>query len=224
MRARMKRVSSLTAAALFAAVALPPALAVQSQRYEPGASPSRITLEGTSSMHNWEEKGTVIRGSLVLTETDTACLWSGTPLLHQTISPAASAEIPVGSLTSGKSGMDKNMYATLKADKHPVITYRLESAEIQPSQPAPKDLPGEEITVNTTGIVTVAGKEKRMQIPMRIKRLPDNRLEVSGEASLRMSDFGVPPPKFMAGLLRVGDEVRVRWIWGLAPAADGKTR
>ena len=221
----MKRVSSMTATALFAAaVAVTPAWAVQSQRYEPEASSSRITLEGTSSMHNWEEKGTVIRGSLVLTETDTACLWSGTALPHQTISPAASVEIPVESLTSGKSGMDKNMYRTLKADKHPVITYRLESAEIQPSQPAPRDLPGAEITVNTTGIVTVAGQEKRMQIPMRIKRLPENRLEVSGETSLRMSDFGVPPPKFMAGLLRVGDEVRVRWIWGLAPAADGKTR
>lgn len=221
----MKHVSSKTAAALFAAaVVVLPAWAAQSQRYEPEASSNRITLKGTSSIHNWEEKGTVIRGSLVLTETDTACVWSETALLHQTISPAAGVEIPVKSLTSGKSGMDKNMYGTLKADKYPVITYRLESAEIQPNQPVPRDLPGAEVTVNTTGIVTVAGKEKRVQIPMQIKRLPENRLEISGETSLRMSDFGVPPPKFMAGLLRVGDEVLVRWTWGLAPAADEKTK
>lgn len=218
----MKRVSSMTAAVLFAAVAVVPAWAAQSQRYEPESSSSRITLEGTSSMHNWEENGTVIRGSVVLTETDTTCLWLGTAMLHQTISPSAGVEIPVKSLTSGKNAMDKNMYGTLKADKYPVITYRLESAEIQPNQPTPKDLPGAEVAVNTTGIVTVAGAEKKVQIPMRIKRLPENRLEVSGETSLRMSDFGIPPPKFMGGLLRVGDEIRVRWTWGLAPAADEK--
>ncbi len=214
----MKRFSLCVAAALLAVtVVATPMQAVAAQRYEPDASGSEVIVEGTSTMHGWEAKGSVIHGHLVLNEADLASLWSKVPST-QRIAPATEVEIPVESLKSGKSAMDQKMHEALKAQSNPVITYRLESAKTPPDPNAREAGTEEGVSVETTGILMVAGKGRTVEIPMRLRRFAESaKLEVSGETTLRMTDFDIHPPKAMLGALRTGDEIRVRWKWLLTP-------
>jgi len=208
------------AVVLLAAVAVTPAQAVAAQQYESDStSTSQVIVEGTSTMHDWEAKGEILHGQLNLTEADTTSLWSK-PSPPRKIAPSAKVEIPVESLKSGKSAMDQKMHEALKAQTNPAITYRLQSAQTQADQNARQAGTEEWVLVETTGVLTVAGKSRTVEIPMRLRWLPESKLEVSGETTLRMTDFGITPPKLMGGILRTGDKVRVRWKCVLVPAAN----
>ncbi len=216
----MRHAYLTTAALLAMAVAITPARAAPSQRYEPEAASSHLAVQGTSTMHDWEAVGDVIRGHLILSETDLASLWARGISSLEKIAPTVRVEIPVESLESGKSGLDKKMHETLKARTHPVIAYRLEAAELKPGRNASETDTEEQLAVDTKGVLTVAGESRAVEIPMQIRRLPNSRLEISGQTTLRMTDFGIDPPKLMMGLLRTGDEVRVRWKCVLIPTAN----
>src|SRR5690606_28800442 len=74
---------------------LPLALSAQSFKLDNGQS--KLTVTGTSSLHDWEEVAEQKSGTIVLD------LGAETPTI-QSLSLAVEAE----SLKSGKSGMDKN--------------------------------------------------------------------------------------------------------------------
>jgi len=177
------------------------------------------TVEGTSTMHGWEAEAREMRGELALNETDRALLASSPAASPQAISPAAHIEIPVRALTSGKDAMDKNMWSTLKSQDHPAIAYKLASAERVPFQSGEAG----RVHLRTKGLLAVAGKSREIEVPMELQSLPNGGFKVTGETMLKMSDFGITPPKFMVGMLRVGNDVRVRWTCVLAPAGKGDT-
>lgn len=216
----MRRFPLSAAALVLVAVAATPGQAAAAQRYETEHdSASQVVVGGTSTMHDWEATGDVIRGTLILNETDLSSLWRRASSPQKMI-PTVYVEIPIESLKSGKSGLDKKMYETLKTQAHPVITYRLEATELRPGQNAREADMEEPIPIETKGVLTVAGKDRTVEIPMQIRRLPNSHLEVSGETTLRMTDFSINPPRLMMGVLRTGDEVHVRWKWVLVPSTD----
>jgi polyisoprenoid-binding protein YceI len=186
------------------------------ERYDADLAASRLTVEGTSTLHHWTVAGNSIGGSLIVSEQDLVSLWEHSGLSTQPLTPTVRVEIPVTSLTSGKRQMDDKMHEALKAKTHPTITYRLESARIPPRQTAQTEDTGEHLAIDTTGALTVAGVARTLDIPMRVRRLSENRLEVSGDTPLRMTEFGIEPPKAMLGTIRTGDTVRVHWTWVLA--------
>jgi len=69
--------------------------------------------------------------------------------------------------------------------------------------------------IETSGILSVGGSERVLDIPMRVNRPSEDRLAVTGETELKMTDFGVKPPTAMFGMLKTGDMVTVRWTWTL---------
>lgn len=214
----MKRISTITLAGLVGAVivAAGTSAAVSGpERYDPDPNASHVIVEGTSSMHDWEMEGHIIEGSLIFQAADLSSLWASGGTVPRPLTPTVHVEIPVTSLKSGKRGMDKKMYEVLKAQTHPVITYRLESVELKTQQISQEGGAEESRTIETTGILAVAGTERTVEIPMQVRRLSNDRLEITGEISLRMTDFGIDPPTAMLGMLRTGDAVTVRWRWAL---------
>ena len=188
----------------------------EAERYNADIVASHLTVEGTSTLHNWVVEGKNVGGYLIFHENELASLWTTSGPLSQPLAPAVHVEIPVASLTSGKRGMDEKMHEALKATTHPLITYRLESAQHAVHHAAQADDGSGDLTIETKGVLTVAGVERLMDIPMRVRRLPENRLEISGDTSVRMTEFGIEPPRVMLGTLRTGNAVRVRWTWVLA--------
>ena len=214
----MRHIPLITAAGLlFAAIIAAGVSAETSEtaRYDSDIASSRVTMEGTSTIHDWTVEGRVIQGELIVHELEPSSLWTNNDAASQALTPTPRVhiEIPVGSLKSDKSGLNKKMYEALKAQAHPMITYRLETAAIKTGRTADEDDSGVVLTVDTRGVLTVAGVDRTVEIPMQVKRLPDDRLEVSGETSLRMTDFGIDPPRAMLGMLRTGDTVHVHWTW-----------
>ena len=185
------------------------------ERYEADLAAGRVTIEGTSTLHDWHAEGRHVEGYVLVQEHEIASLWTNNnPSLHE-LAPTVRVEIPVASLTSGKRGLDEKMHEALKADTHSLITYRLGSAKIITRQTTQVDDADGSLTIDTKGVLTVAGVEREVDIPMQVKRVPKDRLEVSGEASLRMTEFGIDPPRAMLGAIRAGDEVHVHWTWVL---------
>ena len=201
-------------AAIFVAGASPDSTGAE--RYEADLAAGRVTIEGTSTLHDWHAEGRQIEGSVLVQEYELAVLWETTgDLAPHELAPTVRVDIPIASLTSGKRGMDEKMREALKADTYPLITYRLESAQHAARHAAHADGGSGSLTLETTGVLTVAGVERTVELPMQVRRLSSDRLEVGGEASLRMTEFGIDPPRTMLGAIRAGDEVHVHWTWVL---------
>ena len=188
------------------------------ERYEADLASSRVTVEGTSTLHDWHVGGQHVGGYVVVQEHELASLWRDSGSSLHELAPTVQVEIPVTSLMSGKRGMDEKMREALKADMHPVIIYRLESAKVTARQTAQAEDVGGSLTIETKGILTVAGIERKVDMPMHVRWLSNHRLEVRGETTLRMTEFGIEPPKAMLGTVRTGDTVHVYWTWVLAPS------
>ena len=188
----------------------------EAERYDADVVESHLTVEGTSTLHHWMVETKRIGGYLIFQEHEITSLWTTNGPSLQPLAPTVRVEIPVTSLTSGKRGMDEKMHETLKARAHSTIMYRLESAKITTHQTDQGDDSGGSLTFDTKGVLTVAGAERTVDIPMQVKRLSHDRLQISGDTALRMTDFGLDPPIAMLGMLRTGDMVHVHWTWVLA--------
>jgi|GEM_PF-276025 len=185
--------------------------AEQQIRFESsGEGSGEISIAGTSSLHDWEVIGKDIQGTLTLapgasvqTLTD---LKSALPL-------EAKVEVPSKSLESGKGGMDKKMFKALEAKKYETVSFVLDSLKVNEAA-SPASVAAGTLTVEAKGKLTIAGKERWEVFPAQIAWLPEQEtLVVAGKADLRMTEYGIDPPRALFGTLKTGDEVTVSFRW-----------
>lgn len=182
-------------------------------RYEPAPGESRVQLLGTSNLHDWTIKGTVIEGYVDVNET---CRLNPkvqelSGLDRVMASVKTHVEIPIPSLKSGHAGMDKNTYKALKSEQYPRIIYNLEKISIR-SQPQP---PRMTATFDTTGRLFVAGATRTIPMTVTAEPRDDRQFQVSGEITIRMTDFGIRPPTALFGTLKTGDQLTIQFTWVL---------
>jgi hypothetical protein len=165
-------------------------------RLEPG---SEITIEGTSTLHAFHCKTDKI---MAYVDVDPGYTKDLTKIAKPIVS--VKVNVVVRTLTCGNGQMDKNMYSTLDADKNPLIKYSMSGYDIlDPSASA--------FSANTKGTLMIAGKEKIVDIKINASRLSEGKATAEGEETLLMTDFGIDPPAFMFGRLKVGNEIKVRF-------------
>jgi len=195
MRKTLLTISALMAAATVAGAQSASAIRL---RLDPG---SELTIEGTSSLHDFHCKTDKINAYV---DVDPGY----TKDLTKVARPIASVKvnIVVKTLSCGNGQMDRNMYSTLKADENQLIKYVLSGYDILDGTVSPSAF-----AAKTTGTLTVAGQEKVVAMKISAERLSDGKAVAQGEQTLRMSDFGIKPPSFMFGRLKVGDEIKVKF-------------
>jgi len=125
---------------------------------------------------------------------------------------AVKVNIVVKTLTCGNSQMDRNMYNTLKADENQLIKYTLSGYDILNGSTSPSSF-----AANTNGTLVVAGKEKAVAMKISAQRTSDGKAVAEGEQTLLLTDFGITPPSFMFGALKVGNEVKVKFTLKAGP-------
>ncbi len=176
-----------------------------------GSGAGRITIEGTSTLHDWEVGGDTIVGRITLDETaaDMEAAW-----LDAAEALSAQVEIPVRSLESGRRRMDREMFSALNASEYPTITYRLTAMERMPEEHTVPEDDHDEGTVHllANGELTISGQTRTVTFPVTIAAR-NGSLKIQGQAALTMTDFGVEPPRLMLGALRTGDEITVQFNW-----------
>jgi polyisoprenoid-binding protein YceI len=107
-------------------------------------------------------------------------------------------------LRTGVSGRDRDMRRTLAVDRYPEIRFTVDRVEAS----FPSVTERSDVVLTISGVMAIHGMERPMQFPGRV-RLRDGRLWVRGEGRLKMSDFGIEPPRRF--FLKVSDSVLVRF-------------
>lgn len=153
---------------------------------------SSLTVEGSSSIHDWEMEVTGFRA-------ETLMRLNGEKIGE--ISRIA-FQSPVSGLKSGKNIMDNKAHDALKEKKFPEIKFTLDpNSTVR--------LSGEKADI--TGMLTIAGKTKKITLSADFKVKAADRFEVNGSVPLKMSDFGIDPPTAMMGALKTDDHIQIKF-------------
>jgi len=167
---------------------------------------ARVTIAGTSNIHDYTASTTTVR----LTRVQLGALPAGGEFLENALKPgvveAFEVAIPAATLKSTKDGLDKNMHAALKASEHPDIAFRLIRFE---ASPAPAG------GMRAVGVLRIAGVERQVTIAITTER-KDAALVVKGSLALLMTDFGITPPKALMGTIKTDPKVTITLELALA--------
>lgn len=195
MRKALLTISALMAAAATAGAQSASAIRL---RLDPG---SEVTIEGTSSLHAFHCKTDKI---MAYVDVDPGYTKDLTKIARPIVS--VKVNIVVRTLTCGNGQMDKNMYGTLKADENPLIKYTLTGYDILDGSASPAAF-----AAKTTGRLMISGKERAIDMKINAERLSNGKAIATGEQSIQMTDFGIEPPSFMFGRLKVGNDIKVKF-------------
>ena len=164
-----------------------------------------LSISGTSTMHPYVVSTKTLKvGTAVASAADLK------GLLQPGSLQGFELQIPVNTFTSDKDGLTKQMFKALKADKHPTITFRLDSYTVESAAGG--------VTVKPTGTLTVAGVEKPIDMVLDVKEVA-GALQVRGTRDLLMTDFGIKPPTMFMGMLKTDDKVTITFALNLTLAA-----
>lgn len=192
MTRQLIRSSLGSALTLASAIALSATMSAQSPLALDSAT---ITIAGTSNVHDYTASTTQV----TLTRAQIGGV-TGDAFWDEVQKPGGLAafdiSIPAESLKSPKDGLDKNMYKALKTKEHANITFSLES------------LTGTPGTLTATGILSVAGVEREVTLPLKTARKGE-KLAVSGTIDVLMTDYGIAPPKAMLGMVKADPKITI---------------
>lgn len=152
-------------------------------RYVVDASRSRVWVEARSSLHPIRSESDGLEGWLEAAPDGTVS--------------AGEVALPVERLSSGNPLYDREMRRRVDSRRYPTITGRLTSME-----PA-----GQDGRCRVSGEVMFRGVCHEYQDEMRVRR-DGTGIELEGERSFDVRDFGMDPPKILT--LRVYPDVSVR--------------
>lgn len=162
---------------------------------------SQLSFEGTSTLHGFTCTTKTMQAYIDVDATyQTANL---STLAH----PIAAVQvvIPVKSLACGGE-LENNMFKTLNANQYPYIIYKLSTYDVVSGSASASSFAS-----STKGRLTISGKENAIAMNINAVRSSDGMVSATGEQTIKMSEFGIKPPTFMLGTLRVRDELKVRF-------------
>jgi hypothetical protein len=157
-------------------------IGLSAQGYKLNMEESSITLKGSSSSQDWSLKAESFSGEVILSESEIT---------------AFSFELPVKSLKSGISALDKAAYLLLEADKHPKI-------EVVGS--------GGKLVYGDMGMradLTFKGVKIPIRVNMKAAQWTEKCLTFTGTFNLSFSDLGLEPVRSEKGGMRTSDEMVV---------------
>jgi len=189
-------------------------------------SGSKMRIEGTSNIHDWQVESPIIGGFLEVGPNFP--VEPGQNVTPGKVEAKAEPFVTVRSLKSvEKDGkpysdkMDEIMYEKLKATESPKISYRLTELTLKEAAKS-KDAP---YVFEAKGDLVVGGVTNSVTMPVNVTPLGEKKLKVTGNTTFKMTDFKIDPPapKIALGLIKTGDPVKIIFEWMVmqraAPAA-----
>jgi polyisoprenoid-binding protein YceI len=155
---------------------------------------STITIQGTSSLHDWEEK--VEKFNVVLNlkfrEKDIAGI-DKVQLICKS-----------GSIVSDNNIMTNKTHNALQVEKYPNIEFKLVSVDKLTSQNG-------KFSGTLVGDIILTGVTKRISLAFSGNH-SGNNITIKGSKELNMQDFKIKPPTAMMGTLRTGDQITISFL------------
>ncbi len=130
------------------------------------------------------------------------------PRLQMTIIPKSAkaafekTTLSIGAkkLDCGNKAMNKDMYETLKADDFPTIQIALLESEA-------RNLGEDWINLSVSANITIAGITRQEKFSVQARRAEELQYRFKASKTLKMTDYGMTPPRPMFGLIKVKDEI-----------------
>lgn len=169
-----------------------------------------LTVAGDSNVRSWTCSTTTFGGSLELADQDAL-----TPDRLGEAVRSLDIRIPVARLDCNNNTMNDHMWDALERDRHPEIRYRMTGYTVIPTS-------SETAVVDLRGELTIAGTTRPHAVRLSARTLEEGAIRVLGDSPIRMTEFGVEPPRAMLGALRVRDDVMVRIDLRLDPPGASK--
>jgi len=152
---------------------------------------SRMKIEGTSSLHDWDM-------TVENFNCDMAVIIGNPSITIEKVNFTGIAS----TISSHNSIMDSKTRNALKTDKYPEIRFRMTSPLKIISQ-------GNSFKGLATGELYIAGKTRTVSLPFSGKRTSEATISITGEKKIDMTEYGIDPPTAMFGTLKTGKEVTV---------------
>lgn len=171
-----------------------------------GGKDATLTVLGTSNVHDWTMVSTAAesQGTFKFNAKDELIGLSNFNLT-----------VAAKSLKSGKSSMDSRTYKSLKADAFPTISYQLKAVEITMVQ-------ANKFKIQSKGNVTIAGKTEPITMMVTAVLNADKSITCTGSTPLKLTDFGIEPPSFMLGAMKVGNDLTIKFNLDYTKATTAK--
>jgi len=149
------------------------------------SSESTLSVDGTSTLHDWTVTANTISGSLVK-EANTL--------------KKVTFKVEVGGIISERGAtMDKKAHNALNKEEHPYVLFSATDIDFATGE-------GQIIS----GKLTIAGVEKEVPVTVAIIQSGED-IQMNGTQKIILQDFGMEPPTAMFGSIVVGDEVTVKF-------------
>lgn len=155
----------------------------------------KATVQGTSTLHDWESKVTIMEGK------------GSFQLKDNVLTSITDAEIKItvtGIISEKGTKMDKKTYETFKSDEYPYIVFSFRNAVVKIND-------SHVVSIETTGTLSMAGESKSVSLSANGKELPIGDLQLAVSKTIKMTDFKMKPPVMFLGTIKVGDEITVNF-------------
>ena len=205
------------ALSLLATVSLPAADQMTTLAARSG---SKMRIEGTSNIHDWQVESPLIGGMMEVGPNFP--LEPGQAATPGKVEAKAEVFIQVRSLKSlEKDGkpysdkMDEVMWEHMKEPENKRIIYRLSELTLKEA-PKAKDAP---YVFDAKGDLAIGGVTNKITMTVNVLPLGEKKLKVTGTTNLKMTDFKIEPPapKIAMGMIKTGDDVKLIFEWRLSP-------
>ncbi|MEP7234484.1 MAG: YceI family protein [Ignavibacteriota bacterium] len=175
-----------------------PEAAAQTE-YKLGGKEATITLNGTSTLHDWVMTAHTFACDAQFNATNNGKLAGITSL---------SLTLPVANLKSESDGLNDNAYKALKSDIYKNIIFVMTTSKITSSL--------EEVyKITVWGNLTIAGVMKPVGFYLQVNNNADGSISCTGSLPLKMSTYDIERPSFLLGAMKAGDALTLKFDLGL---------
>ena len=150
-----------------------------------------FSVSGTSTIRGWT---CTVKGVMAVTPGAAQAAAPG----FATGVQAATVTVQVKAFTCPNDEMREHLLQAMKVDKFSEIVFRMDKYDVKGGQ------------TQATGTLTITGVTQPISLPITLKAA-DKDVQIEGNTRLDMTKFGVDPPVVMAGLLKVGPQIRIEF-------------
>lgn len=163
---------------------------------------SRVWFEGTSTVRDWDCKAPRIDAAIDAEANAPAAVLNGQKAVR-----TVQLTFPVAQLDCENRTMNGHMMKALNAERHQAIVFALTSYDLTKATA---------VNGTLTGTLALNGQTRPISFLVTLANA-DGALRVTGRYDLKMTDWGVEPPRLMMGTMRVGETIVVHFDLLLQP-------
>jgi YceI-like domain len=180
---------------------------------------STLLLNGSSNLAKWRCSGSALNGSMDVAapiekintvidriEDGNIAAWMSDPASATFPQPKFDLTIPIEALRcSGGRPMERDLVAALKAAHYPDIQFHFLGLK----GGVEHDIDRHVYRAMIIGEIALAGARREVEVVATAERVARDRFRIRASLPLRMTDFGVDPPRALLGLLRAANDLTV---------------